>query len=465
MFESGGLECANLDIKAGYSSNDHKGKLGSEKSHPESNKSTGAMKLTTAIFATVAALSGTYQACLVEHIARAAQAADVSSCVASATPPTGQFTISNVRVFTGKGFSVPQAVLVKGNQIALVGGAAIPGVPTVDGSGKYLVPGFVEGHVHPQTCDDLDTLAGYGITTAMNMACLNYTQCKALKNQLGTTDYITAGEIACGTGSTHAIAFGVPAQDTINANTNLAALVDYTFGNGSDFFKIIAEPGGPTTQQQTQLVELTHDHGKLSATHATFLDSYEQAIASKTDGIQHTAADGLLSAAQINQIHSQGQFVTPTMEFYRIVFANPALPPVLGFPPGSSYAIVQANVANMHKAGIPIAAGTDAVGNFAGVNLPFGRTFHCELQNLVAAGFGNAEVLQASTAGAASLYRLSGRGSIAIGMRADMVLLNSDPTANIENTLDISAAWSGGVRISNILATKGQSCDPTTIGG
>lgn len=51
-----------------------------------------------------------------------------------------------------------------------------------------------------------------------------------------------------------------------------------------------------------------------------------------------------------------------------------------------------------------------------------------------------------------------------MGMRADMVMLNSNPVTNITNTFDISAAWAAGVRINNIQAKKGQSCDPLLIG-
>jgi hypothetical protein len=95
-------------------------------------------------------------------------------------------------------------------------------------------------------------------------------------------------------------------------------LVDWTFGNGSNFFKMVAEKKGPTLEQQATMVKLVHQHGSFAATHATLIEYYDQAIQSKADGIQHTPADGLLSTAQISQIRSQGQFVTPTMEFYRL---------------------------------------------------------------------------------------------------------------------------------------------------
>ena len=412
------------------------------------------------LWALAATTLATYsQACFVEQIAaRAAEVSSSDDCVGSSVSASGSFSIENANVFTGSGFIGPQTVLVTNGEIVTVGGALIPGVKTVDGSGKFLIPGLIESHVHPQICTDLATLAGYGVTTAINMACLNYTQCATLKGQLGTTAYITAGEIACGNGSVHAKAFSVPPAEQIGPNTDLSALVDYTFGNGSYLFKIIAEAMGPTVQQQTEMVELTHQHGSLAATHATLLEYYEQAIQSKVDGIQHTPADGLLSSAQIEQILSQGQFVIPTMEFYRIVFSDPAILPIFGFPASSNYSNVQTNVANMHKAGIPLAAGTDAIGNFLGVNLPFGKTLHCELQNLVDAGLGNAEVLKAATSGAASLYRLNNRGSISTGMRADLVLLNSNPIEDIANTFDINAVWVGGIEIQNIQSQKGQTC-------
>jgi imidazolonepropionase-like amidohydrolase len=119
----------------------------------------------------------------------------------------------------------------------------------------------------------------------------------------------------------------------------------------------------------------------------------------------------------------------------------------------------------MQAAGVPIAVGTDSVGSLPGVvNYPFGRSLHCELQNMVDAGFGNAEAIQAATAGAAMLYRLYDRGSIATGMRADLLLLNSNPVENITNTLDINAACVGGIPIGTITAQKGQTCDPASLG-
>jgi imidazolonepropionase-like amidohydrolase len=410
-----------------------------------------------AALALVASLLASSQACLTAHIARATKDSTSGNCVSSSVSANRKFAIKNAEVFNGSGFQNAQTVIVSNGKIVTIGGIIPAGINTIDGTGKFLIPGLIDNHVHPASCSNLAELAGYGVTTAINMACLNYTTCSQLKGQLGTTDYINAGEIACGTGSVHATAFGVPLAEIIGPDTDLLALVDWTFGTGSNFFNIVAENKGPTVKQQATMVQLVNRHGSFAATHATLIEHCDQAIRSKADGIQYTSPDGLLSTAQISQIRSQGQFVTLTMEFYRLAFSNPALAPVLGFNASCNYSNTQTNFANMHAAGVSIAVGTDSVGSLPGViNYPFGRLLHCELQNFLDAGFGNAEAIQAATAGAAKLYRLYDRGSIATGMPADLLLLNSNPRREYH--------WVGGVPVGTITAQKGQICDPTSLG-
>lgn len=411
------------------------------------------------ILALSAGLFDVASGCGAHLLARAMEARGANDCVGGTAPPSKTFAITNAQIFNGAGFGIPQTVLVNGGKVALVGGAAPPGIPVVDGRGKFLIPGLIDGHVHPQSCEALSNLTAYGVTTAVNMACLNYTACAQLKHQAGVADYITAGFFAVGPNSLHAQFFGVPPDQTLQPGADLNKNVDYVFGNGSDFYKIVAEDNGPTQDQQNSLVKIVRSRGKATYTHASYLSAFVQAITSKCDGIQHVPANGTLTSTQVKQIVSQGQFVTPTMEVFRFAFANPALGPLLGLTPADTYANVQANVAALHKGGVPLAVGTDAVGNLGGIiNFPFGQSLHCELQNLVAAGFGNAEVLKAATSGTAKLYKLMDRGNISLGQRADLVLLNSNPVADIANTLDINRVWVGGAEVTRILSTKGQTC-------
>lgn len=90
-----------------------------------------------------------------------------------------------------------------------------------------------------------------------------------------------------------------------------------------------------------------------------------------------------------------------------------------------------------HDAGVRILVGTDTIAG--------GLRYHDELAHLVAAGMTPAEVLRAATIEAA-LYAGKDRdsGTIAIGKRADLVLLAADPLTDIANTRSIRAVVQNG---------------------
>jgi Amidohydrolase family len=88
----------------------------------------------------------------------------------------------------------------------------------------------------------------------------------------------------------------------------------------------------------------------------------------------------------------------------------------------------------LHKAGVQLLAGTDAVVDYC---LP-GFGLHDELALLVQAGLSPAEALRAATLNPAEfLGREKEFGSIAVGKRADLVLLERNPLNDIHNTTSI----------------------------
>jgi hypothetical protein len=104
-----------------------------------------------------------------------------------------------------------------------------------------------------------------------------------------------------------------------------------------------------------------------------------------------------------------------------------------------SYAKMVEFVGIMYKAGVPIVAGTDDVPGF---------TLHSELALLVKAGLTPAQALQVATRNGARYTRTSNdRGSIAPGKLADIVLVDGDPTKNIEDVRKVSAVITRGFLI------------------
>jgi imidazolonepropionase-like amidohydrolase len=100
----------------------------------------------------------------------------------------------------------------------------------------------------------------------------------------------------------------------------------------------------------------------------------------------------------------------------------------------------------MHRVGIPFLAGTDTP---PGVYIFPGFSLHEELQRFVAAGFTPMEALQTATLNPARFLGMQDRlGTIEEGKLADMVLLDANPLEDIRNTEKIAAVIVNGRYLS-----------------
>ncbi len=98
-------------------------------------------------------------------------------------------------------------------------------------------------------------------------------------------------------------------------------------------------------------------------------------------------------------------------------------------------------IGRMHRAGVPIGAGTDTPIALA---IP-GYSLHNELEILVAGGLTPREALGSATVQPAKFFSLEDEmGSIAPGMRADLVLLDANPLTDIRNTRKIDRVIARG---------------------
>lgn len=104
----------------------------------------------------------------------------------------------------------------------------------------------------------------------------------------------------------------------------------------------------------------------------------------------------------------------------------------------------QALTARAIREGARVLAGTDAGDLF----VPPGASLHDELVLLVAAGMSEMQALRAATADATAELGLADRGVIGKGARADLLILGSDPLADIANTRDIDYVIVGGAIVN-----------------
>ena len=100
----------------------------------------------------------------------------------------------------------------------------------------------------------------------------------------------------------------------------------------------------------------------------------------------------------------------------------------------------------MLRAGVPILAGTDANAEPGSPSpVAHGAALHDELELLTEAGLSTVDALRAATELPAKHFRLPDRGAIRPGLRADLVLVDGDPVADIRATRAITRVWCAGV--------------------
>ena len=102
----------------------------------------------------------------------------------------------------------------------------------------------------------------------------------------------------------------------------------------------------------------------------------------------------------------------------------------------ASYKKMVELVGRLYRAGVPIVAGTDALAGF---------TLHSELALYVKAGLTPAQAIQVATYnGAKFTNTLNDRGTVAVGKFADLLLIDGDPTRNIEDIRKVAVVITRG---------------------
>ena len=391
--------------------------------------------------------------------------------------------IRDVRVFDGTRALGTHSVLIDGDRIVDVNfkGKAPTGATIVDGKGKTLLPALIDAHVHAYQGQD-DALL-FGVATQLDMFSAPQST-QPIRDRMKRRDNANAADIyTSGILATvpkgHGTEYGFPIP-TLTTPGEAQAWVDARIAEGSDYIKIIDEPGRtigrpmPTLDVPTirAIVAAAHKRGKLAVVHVQSLATATDAVEAGADGLAHlfTDKDGGDAFARLAGAHHI--FVVPTYVVFE-GFAGRAgsttlldHPGLSGLLPASAQSTIRqsfgtdrsarldtvesANIAALLRAGVPILAGTDA-GN---PGTWYGLSLHRELELLVKAGLTPVQALSAATANSAKAFRLADRGRIAPGLRADLLLVGGDPTTNIAAVHDILEIWKDGQAVSPLRAAR-----------
>ncbi len=117
--------------------------------------------------------------------------------------------IFNVRVFTGAGITAPQTVVIDGD---VIGNSPDGADETIDAKGWFLLPGFIDAHVHIHHEGHLLDLARYGVTTALDMAMWPAEKMNSLRSKHGLPSIQSAGLPVTSPGSLHSHFLPLPEE-------------------------------------------------------------------------------------------------------------------------------------------------------------------------------------------------------------------------------------------------------------
>lgn len=381
-----------------------------------------------------------------------------------------KIAIKNVRVFDGNDFGNLTSVTIVDGTITQNEDPSVNDEPplTIDGEGGYLLPGFIDAHIHLNTKRELRMMAQCGITTGLDMATWPMSKIEELRQVEGLTDFRSPGVPATSPGSVHSIMLPIPRHELVSNPADSARFVADRVAEDADYIKMIADIPGPDLATLTSLVVEAHEHRKQVITHASSYKPFQMAQESGADVITHVPCDKTLSTEDCEQMVKMRRVSVPTLVMMEAV-TNPMswkgilfgllrpftlLSLVYAKRKGRSnnekphYNHARRSVMALHSYGVPILAGTDAHAEHSSpFSVTHGDSFHRELELLVDAGLSTLEAVRAGTMLPAQYFQLGDRGSISNGKRADLVLLEHNPLRDIQATRSIKRVWCAGTEV------------------
>ena len=439
------------------------------------------MSLKFSLRAFAAALAGG-----VSLAAAGCRTAPVETTPAGSPVAENSFVVRDVRVFDGSRAREHVNVVVMAGRIRSVGRDAPRSLPSIDGRGRTLLPGFIDGHGHVPNATGLRDAMRFGVTTVLDMLTrIEVVQThKAQRSAMSKTDLADLYSAGYPVTSPKGLGtqFGIPFP-TLAPGDDARAFVKARIAEGSDYIKILYEPGAPlftTISRETlaAVVAAAHAEGVMAVAHVSSAVGAREAVSSGVDGLAHGFSDTLIDNSLAREIVARRVFVIPTLSILAAFQAKPIGPQLAADPriapyltaaqktglvspgPGPQHPmapylvrfkidVASENVRRMRAAGVRILAGTDAPNLGA-----FGASLHGELEMLTRAGLSPAEAIAAATLSPANAFGLTDRGRITPGARADFVLVDGNPLEDIQLTRAIARVFKNGYEVPRSLPAK-----------
>ena len=416
---------------------------------------------------------------------------------------------------TGRAPVADQSLVMTDGRITWVGPAGRLPKPksatTEDLSGKYLMPGIIDSHVHLGLVNGIDQsfpkyydranveqqlrlYAAYGVTSVYTLGTDGDAIHDVIADQRRAGRIDMARAYTAGRGVVFKGSYGgVPGLDQAVATpAEAVAMVDRESAKGDDFIKLWMDDEFSTIAERMPyaiskaVIDTAHKDGKKAAAHIFYYDNAAELTREGVDVFMHQVRDRAAGPELSRAMKAAGAWqLASTLSreasfTYRLLpfvddpfFARSVTPSTiaalksperqarLGSSPNfSKYPDVlrnaMANFATQAKNGVPYGMGTDS-----GPTARFPGYFaHWELELMVQSGITPLQALTAATGTNAKFIAGNQAGTIQKGKWADLLVLDRDPVADIRNTRAIDTVYIAGRKVPTIWQTcTGRAAD------
>lgn len=401
--------------------------------------------------------------------------------------------VENGRVIIGDGTVLERGTVVVGDDRILSvteGPVEAPGARRIDASGKTVLPGLIDSHVHfliwdlsswPPGDSTFEPPLGKGLenkrSAYLEVGITTVVSTGDFWPSVGQVrDRIRAGELAGPRVFTAGPAFTAPgghpaatvcswvaevdearrwcrAHGTVEVETPQAAraAVARLAREGVDLIKMVYDTINPPvaehleTDVMREIVAAAHEHGLKAYAHINEVGKAIAGVEAGLDGLVHTPFVMVEEGERerlAEVMHENGVTAVTTallLEFLRDGAARRGNDERAAWYDGS----LQKRLETIRRI-----AETDASLVVLGTDtpvLPPGDAFHGEVRLMAQAGLSPGQILRAATRNAAAhIGRLDDLGTLEHGKLADLIVVDGDPTADIGAIRNVEVVVKGG---------------------
>lgn len=357
--------------------------------------------------------------------------------------------LSNARLFDGRSGSAVRAVNLRireGRIAEIVAAADRDGA--IDLRGAFLLPGFIDLHTHIEDPASARRALLAGVTTTRVLGD-NYLKAMATRDLVrdghvpGPQMLVSGGHVRPRLGESFILSypqFGRYLESPLQGAGEVATVVRAVIDRGADVIKVGASERAGLARTDPRRQELSYEELRAAVAEAGRSGLHVAAHAHDRRGANAAVRAGVRSIEHgtyvddetLALMRKQGTFFVPTL----------AIMSPLGDPRGDAADDIALQLRTLHmmrplrdavrKAralGVTVAVGTDSS---YGDRDDYGRVRPAhEIQELIGCGYTPLEAITAATYDAARVLGIEGRtGSVAVGLEADLLVVDRDPRAD-----------------------------------